>query len=232
MPVVHLVRLGPDGPVDGVPPRVIRDFPCVIGRKSTCDCILDDQLISRRHCQLSLRDGQVWVEDLVSRNGTHLNGLFLADPRPLQDGDRLELAHLSFRIRVRPTEEAAAACDSGAGRQVLVVEDDDFTARTLALLLRSWGHQVRVARDGPEALEAARAQPPEVVFLDINLPTMSGLEVARRLQAEDALRRTRLVAITGDEGATQVLQAPQQFAQLLVKPVSATVLREALAATA
>jgi CheY-like chemotaxis protein len=210
---------------------VIRHFPCVIGRKSTCDCILDDHLVSRRHCGLSLRDGQIWVEDLVSRNGTHLNGLFLADPRPLEDGDRLEIAHLSFRVRVRACAENASP-ENEAGRQVLVVEDDDTTARTLALLLRSWGHQVRVARDGPEAIEAARALPPEVVLLDINLPSMSGLEVARRLHAEDALRQTRLVAITADEGATQVLRSPQEFAQLLVKPVSANVLREALAATA
>jgi CheY-like chemotaxis protein len=115
---------------------------------------------------------------------------------------------------------------------VLVVEDDDIMAHTLALLLRSWGHHVRIAHDGPEAIEAARDIPPEVVFLDIKLPTMSGLEVARRLQGEAKLRKARVVAVTGDEGATEVMRSPEQFAQLLVKPVSADVLREALAATA
>jgi CheY-like chemotaxis protein len=189
---------------------------------------MDDHLVSRRHCVLSLRNEQIWIEDLASRNGTHLNGLFLADPRPLEDGDRLEVAQLCFRVRVRFSAEDFAP-ESTGGRQVLVVEDDDITARTLVLLLRSWGHQVRVARDGPEAIAAARELPPEVVFLDINLPSMSGLEVARRFQAEDSLRRTRLVAVTGDEGATEVLRAPDRFSQLLVKPVSPNVLRQALA---
>ena len=89
-----------------------------------------------------------------------------------------------------------------------------------------------LARDGPEAIVAAREQPPEVVFLDIRLPSMSGMEVARRLKAEEGMGQARLVAVTGDEGATEVLRAPERFSKLLVKPVTANVLREALTATA
>jgi pSer/pThr/pTyr-binding forkhead associated (FHA) protein len=64
-------------------------------------------MVSRRHCALSLRDGRVWVEDLGSRNGTRLNGQPLATPRPLEDGDRLEVAHLPFRVRLAEPVGAA-----------------------------------------------------------------------------------------------------------------------------
>jgi two-component system KDP operon response regulator KdpE len=87
---------------------------------------------------------------------------------------------------------------------------------------------VRVARDGAKALRAAMRQHPDTVFLDIRLPGMSGVEVARRLRSETGLDRVRLVAVTGDEGATEVLRSREGFAKLLVKPVSADVLRDAL----
>ncbi len=51
------------------------------------------------------------------------------------------------------------------------------------MLLRFWGHDVRLAHDGPAALQAVQAEPPEVVLLDIGLPGMDGYQVARRLRA-------------------------------------------------
>lgn len=66
-------------------------------------------------------------------------------------------------------------------RRVLLVEDDRDSADTLALLLETAGADVRVARDGPQALAIALAHQPEIVFLDLALPGMSGLEVAQAL---------------------------------------------------
>ena len=66
------------------------------------------------------------------------------------------------------------------------------------------------------------------MFLDIRLPGMSGVEVARRLRRDAGLGRARVVAVTGDAGAVDVLRSPEKFAQLLVKPVSASALRDAL----
>jgi hypothetical protein len=76
----------------------IQRLPCVIGRSPHCDEVLDDLMISRRHCTLSLRDGRVWIEDLASRNGTRLNGQRLTVPQPLQDGDVLQFANLEFEV--------------------------------------------------------------------------------------------------------------------------------------
>src|SRR5207249_10039286 len=81
--------------------------------------------------------------------------------------------------------------------RVLVVEDNPDAAQSLGKLLRLWGHEVRTASDGASALEAVRAQPPDVVLLDIGLPELDGYEVARRLRREPGLEGVVLVAMTG-----------------------------------
>jgi pSer/pThr/pTyr-binding forkhead associated (FHA) protein len=78
----------------------LRAFPCVIGRHRECDHRLACRFVSRRHCGFSVRGGRVWVEDLGSRNGTRLNGQPVEGPRPLHDGDRLDLACLPFEVRL------------------------------------------------------------------------------------------------------------------------------------
>ena len=82
------------------------------------------------------------------------------------------------------------------GRRVLVVDDNEDAADSLATLLGVMRYDVRVAYDGPEAIEAADAFTPAVALLDIGLPKLSGYDIARHI------RRTRgdkvlLVAITG-----------------------------------
>jgi len=87
--------------------------------------------------------------------------------------------------------------DGSAGRRVLVVDDNVDAAETLALLLRMDGHGVHVVHDGLQAIAAAQAQLPELVFLDIGMPGLNGYEVAARLRAMPALAKTVLVAVTG-----------------------------------
>jgi CheY-like chemotaxis protein len=237
MSAVPFLRLVPEGR-GGAAPAAAHHFPYVVGRHSDCDFRPDDQMVSRRHCAFTLRDGRVWVEDLGSRNGTRLNGEPLDEALPLEDGDRLELGLLTFRVRLAGepaaaarAEEVPAAAEGGEGRKVLVVEDDEEMAQTLAFLLESWGHRVQVVSDGPEAIRVAKEAAPEVVLLDIGLPGMSGVEVARQLRSDPGLRHARLVAVTGDEGATEVLSSRGQFEQFLLKPVSPRVLKEALGQT-
>jgi DNA-binding response OmpR family regulator len=84
------------------------------------------------------------------------------------------------------------------GLRVLVVEDEPDLARTTAAVLRMDGHRVRTAPDGPAALDAARAEPPDVVLLDLRLPgAMNGYDVAKRLRQQPATRRPVIVAISG-----------------------------------
>jgi two-component system response regulator RegX3 len=69
-------------------------------------------------------------------------------------------------------------------RQILVVEDDRLLRNSLTIRLESEGYAVEAAQDGREALESARGHPPDLVLLDIGLPDLNGLDVARLLQGE------------------------------------------------
>jgi len=84
-----------------------------------------------------------------------------------------------------------------AGRRVLVVDDNVDGAESLAMLLGLFGHEARAVHDGPAALAAARDVAPEIVFLDIGLPGMSGYDVAKRFRADASLAGAVLVALTG-----------------------------------
>jgi PAS domain S-box-containing protein len=94
-------------------------------------------------------------------------------------------------------EPAEAARPPGPARRILVVDDHQDSTDSLALFLRLRGHEVRTAHDGPTALDEIVRYHPEVVFLDLGLPGMSGYDVARRVRMMTDLGPLRLVALTG-----------------------------------
>jgi PAS domain S-box-containing protein len=96
-----------------------------------------------------------------------------------------------------PAEAAEAVPPVGPARRILVVDDHQDSTDSLALFLRLRGHDVRTARDGPSALDEIERHRPEVVFLDLGLPGMSGYDVARRVRMMNEPGAPRLVALTG-----------------------------------
>jgi signal transduction histidine kinase len=100
--------------------------------------------------------------------------------------------------KVTAQRETAASSDTaGPPRRILVIDDNDDAAESLAIMLRLAGHQVVTAHDGTGGIAAAHQFQPDVVFLDIGLPGLSGYEVAQRLRAEATERPVTLVALTG-----------------------------------
>lgn len=131
---------------------------------------------------------------------------------------------------VAPVQTASAAAQQGPTMRVLVVDDNQDAADTMAMLLRVLGHESRVAYNGPDALAAASAEPPDAVILDIGLPGMDGYEVARRLRADDRLKHVPLIAITGyGRDVDYQLSQAAGFDAHLLKPVDAGKLGQALA---
>src|SRR5215470_15081384 len=83
----------------------------------------------------------------------------------------------------------------GRSGRVVVVEDDPLQAESLAFILRQEGYVVDLASTGAEALILARSQPaPDTVLLDVALPDLSGIEVARRLRAGSSVPIIMLTA--------------------------------------
>jgi two-component system CheB/CheR fusion protein len=127
-------------------------------------------------------------------------------------------SHKSNHARIAPS------------RRVLLVDDHLDAATSLAKLLRLQGHDVRLAHDGPAALEAAAAFRPEIVLLDIGLPGMDGFEVARRMRTDASMNCAVVAALTG-YGRDEDRQR-SQLAGIdvhLVKPINLEVLHALLA---
>jgi CheY-like chemotaxis protein len=115
---------------------------------------------------------------------------------------------------------------------VLVVDDNQDSAESLAEVLRMMGADAVVAQDGVQALAMAERDPPALVLLDIGLPGMDGYETARRLRSQ-AKSPLRLVALTG-YGSPQDRERSMAagFDAHLVKPVAPDVIEKVLASVA
>ena len=128
---------------------------------------------------------------------------------------------------VKPAAVMAAAAPAGATagkhprNRVLVADDVKDSADALASLLESKGHEVRIAYDGEAAVEAAREFRPDVIVLDIGMPTLNGYEAARRIRkGGNGGKPPVLIALTGwGHEADRVLTKEAGFDHHLVKPI-------------
>jgi signal transduction histidine kinase len=118
-------------------------------------------------------------------------------------------------------------------RRILVVDDNQDSAQSLATLLQLEGNETHTAYDGLEAVQAAATLHPDVVLLDLGLPGLNGLEAARRIREQPGGDGVMLVALTGrgqEEDRRRSRQAG--FDCHLVKPVDHTVLMKLMADSA
>ena len=107
-----------------------------------------------------------------------------------------------------------------ASYRILVVDDNQDAAESMRMLLRILGGEVRTANDGIAALDVAERFLPQAVLLDIGLPKLDGLRVARHIRAQDWGRSMILVAVSGwcrEEDCQKTLEAG--FDAHLAKPV-------------
>ena len=121
-------------------------------------------------------------------------------------------------VHVPQTQQQSLNWPQERGVRVLVVNDYADNVESMAMLLRLYGHEVETALGGSAALRAARANPPEVVLLDISMPGMNGYEVARQLRSMFQ-GRVVLIALTAhgfEEDKRRCVEAG--FDRHLVKP--------------
>lgn len=113
--------------------------------------------------------------------------------------------------------------------RVLVVDDNDDAAMTMALLLKHCGHEAAVAENGEIALQHAPAFRPDAMFIDLAMPKVDGLTVARQLRQQPEFAETPLVAVSGYVDADHRTQATAAgFTDYLPKPYALTTLQATL----
>jgi CheY-like chemotaxis protein len=132
-------------------------------------------------------------------------------------------------LQPRRPERRAAPQQGQKPRRVLIVDDDVDATEMLAQALKAAGHEVREEHDGTSALVAAAQFQPDVVLLDLGLPGMDGIEVARRMRSYPQLGDVRIVALTGfGQGSARTRSAAVGIESLLVKPVDMQTIMDAV----
>lgn len=107
-------------------------------------------------------------------------------------------------------------------RAALVVDDDPFIRKLIATTLEDVSEfEIHEAADAIQALEVARRERPSLVFLDIDLPQVDGIDACRQLRADEATSATKIVMLTAAHGEALQRQAAAAGADLyLTKPFS------------
>jgi DNA-binding response OmpR family regulator len=115
-------------------------------------------------------------------------------------------------------------------KRILIAEDEPSIVVSLEFLLRNAGHEVAVARDGEEALRLAASTRPDLVVLDIMLPSVSGFEVCRTIREDPGARATRILMLTARGRESEMQKGLAAGADAwMTKPFSTKELMEVVA---
>ncbi|HEV2855287.1 MAG TPA: PAS domain S-box protein [Thermoanaerobaculia bacterium] len=142
----------------------------------------------------------------------------------------VRLPVLKDRAELPRTLAEAWPESSGAKRRILVVDDNQDSASSMAMMLQLLGNEVRSAHDGAEALELAEQFRPQVVLMDIGMPRLNGYEATRRIRERPWGRDIAVIALTG--WSQEMDRAKSKEAGCdghLVKPVTLPALEKLLA---
>jgi PAS domain S-box-containing protein len=182
------------------------------------------QRASAEHAAGGLGIGLALVRGIVELHGGSVSAKSDGAGRGSRFVVRLPLA----RAPIAPSSKSTEARSGTSSLRVLVADDNRDAADSLAKLLSLLGHEVRVAYDGAQAVDAAREYRPRVAILDIGMPLVSGYEAARRLRAElDGA--IALIALTGwGQESDRRRAADAGFDHHLTKPVDLQRLDEIL----
>jgi len=172
-----------------------------------------DRSLDRSHGGLGI--GLTLVKTLVEMHGGTVTATSDGEGQGSEFVLRLPLAQ-----QISRDEAPKKRHRQGVSKRVLVVDDNEDAAKTLAMLLKVDGHVIETANTGKAALELAERFNPQIVLLDIGLPEMDGYEVARRLRQSPQIPDPLLIAITGYGQADDRNRSKAAgFDHHLVKPV-------------
>ncbi|RST50563.1 PAS domain S-box protein [Variovorax sp. DXTD-1] len=190
-----------DGP--GIPPKDLQRIFDLF--------VQGEQNMARTQGGLGL--GLSLVQQLTTLHGGRVSAFSTGRP-----GEGSEFV-VQFQTTQPPIATLEAEPRPVGEQRVLVVDDNVDAAETMALLLEALGYKSSVAHGGLSAIEAVKAQDPDVVLLDIGLPDLNGHEVAKRLRAE-MINPPPLIAITGyGQASDRDTSLEAGFRAHLTKPV-------------
>ncbi|MCA9905499.1 MAG: response regulator, partial [Anaerolineae bacterium] len=195
------------------------------------------QGVSRRHAVIETQDGRLYIKDLDSTNGTHLNGALLApnEPYRLRHGDQLSFGQLRVQVLFavvpmhdmtgryhmpenfkRQTQELARLAHN---KRILVIEDDLSVAEVFSATLDRAGYNVTHVNSVVNALSMVIQNMPDAIVLDLMLPDFNGLDFLRYVRKNHPHPRVPIIVVSAASGGFQTNQAIEAGADVfLTKP--------------
>ena len=137
--------------------------------------------------------GLALVKALVEMHGGHVQAESAGEGK----GSTFTVTLPAAADRADPAPSSTASSKAVAGRRILVVDDNQDGAESLATMLKLLGNEVRTAHDGVAAVEVAGEFRPEVILMDVGMPKLNGLEATRRIRAQAWGRDMTIIALTG-----------------------------------
>lgn len=169
--------------------------------------------------------GLALVRKLVELHGGEVRAASAGPGRGSEFSVRLPLA--STGVEMKPSDPCSG--EEADALRVLVVDDQRDIADSITMLLTVCGHSAKAVYDGFEALRVCRSEHPDVMFVDIGMPGVTGYELAEQVRLDPTLAGTRLIALTGYGGEHDRANAlAAGFHMHLTKPVTLQVLTTAL----
>ncbi|WP_431095887.1 hybrid sensor histidine kinase/response regulator [Polaromonas aquatica] len=181
------------------------------------------ELFSQGDAQTAARESGLGIGLTLARSLVEMHGGTL---HAESEGPGRGSTFTFFLPNAQTGEETTDDAGSGPGAAILVVDDNRDAANSLAEILRLMDCQVKVAYDGPAALEMFRQQAPQAVLLDLGMPGMNGYEVLAALRALHGGEQVIVAALTGfgtDEDKSRALAAG--FDEHLTKPLDFSALQ-------
>ncbi len=182
---------------------------------------------SLERAQGGLGIGLTLVKKLLDMHGGSISALSNGTRTGSEFIVQLPVAEAPVQDKEAPADILQASTQPGTSLRVLIVDDNEASAKTLGWMMELLGHEAQISHDGQEAIGMARSSPPDIVLLDIGLPGMNGYEICKLLRQEPGLENTTFIAQTG-WGQSEHRQRSQEagFHHHLVKPIDLATLQD------
>jgi PAS domain S-box-containing protein len=216
-----VIRVGSEADGDGGAVVRVSDEGAGIPPESLCSVF---DLFMQADTSLARSHGGLGVGLTVAKRITELHGGSIeahseGPGRGSEFSVRLPLFQRDMPVKPQG-HMSGSSIPRGRGHKILVVDDNQDAALSLALLLRASGHDAETANDGETALRLSSALQPEVVLLDLGMPGMDGYEVARRLRQLPEMQSTVIIAVSGyGAEADRKRSSAAGFNHHLTKPI-------------
>lgn len=109
--------------------------------------------------------------------------------------------------------------------KILFIDDEEITLKIGRIMLESWGHSVSTANNGIDGLKLLKQQGFELILLDLMMPDMYGLDVLRKIKANEAWKNIPVILQTGVSNSTDIEQGRRLGATIVTKPYDSDILK-------